>query len=110
MIIRKSSDNYDDDDKGNSSGLSIFSPKTILIFGIVLTAIGIVGSIYYGSQFIKEVKLNMNSPYTAVSPIKNVISVEFEIAFVVVMLVGFGLLSYGVVVTKFNKPLDFYPI
>jgi hypothetical protein len=89
----------------------MFRPKTILAFGIVLAAIGIVGAIYYGSQFVKEeVNPNLNQPYTAVSPIKNVIPVELEVAFVVVMLVGFGILSYGVVATKFNTPTDFYPI
>jgi hypothetical protein len=70
----------------------LFRPKTLLAFGIALAAIGIVGAIYYGS------------------PIKNVIPVELEVAFVVAMLVGFGILSYGVVATKFNKPTDFYPI
>jgi hypothetical protein len=36
--------------------------------------------------------------------------VEFEIAFAVVMLIGFGISSYGVVACKFNKPLYFYPV
>jgi hypothetical protein len=89
----------------------MFTPKTVLVFGIVLAALGIVGAIYYGSQFVKEeVNPNSNQPYTAVSPIKNVIPVELETIFVVVMLVGSGILSYGVVATKFNKPTDFYPI
>jgi hypothetical protein len=89
----------------------LFRPKTVLAFGIVLAAIGIVGAIYYGSQFVKEeANPNSNQPYTAVSPIKNVIPVELEVSFVVAMLVGFGILSYGVVATKFNKPTDFYPI
>ena len=52
---------------------------------------GSVGAIYFGSQFVKEVIPNTNQPYTTSSPIKNVISVELEVAFVVVMLVGFGL-------------------
>ncbi len=89
----------------------MFRPKTILAFGIVLAAIGIVGAIYYGSQFVKgEVSPFANQPYTTSSPIKDLGPVELEIAFVVVMLIGFGLLSYGVVVIKFNKPLDFYPM
>lgn len=45
-----------------------------------------------------------------ITHVRNVIPVELEVAFVVVMLVGFGILSYAVVVIKFNKPLDFYPI
>jgi len=110
-IIKRKNSGTDDDDNNNSSSSSMFRPKTILAFGIVLAAIGIVGAIYYGSQFVKEdANPNANQPYTAVSPIKNVIPVELEVAFVVVMLVGFGILSYGVVVTKFNKSTDFYPI
>ena len=89
----------------------MFRPKSILVFGIVLATIGIAGAIYFGSQFVKEVvNPNTNQPYTTSSPIKNVIPVELEVSFVVVMLVGFGLLSYGVVATKFNKPTDFYPV
>jgi hypothetical protein len=89
----------------------LFRPKTVLAFGIVLAAIGIVGAIYYGSQFVKEeANPNSNQPYTAVSPIKNVIPVELETIFVVIMLVGFGTLSYGVVVSRSDKPTDFYPV
>ena len=108
IIKRKNSGT--DDDNNNSSSSSMFRPKTILAFGIVLAAIGIVGTIYFGSQFVKEaVNPNTNQPYTTSSPIKYVIPVELEVSFVVVMLVEFGLLSYGVVATKFNKPTDFYP-
>ena len=69
---------------------------------------GSVGAIYFGSQFVKEVIPNTNQPYTTSSPIKDVLLVELEIAFVVVMLVGFGVLSYGVLSSKFNKPADYY--
>ena len=87
----------------------MFRPKTVLVFGIVLAAIGIVGAIYFGSQFVKEaVNPNTNQPYTTSSPIKDIVPVELEIAFVVVMLVGFGVLSYGVLASKFNKPPDYY--
>jgi hypothetical protein len=89
----------------------MFRPKSILVVGIVLAALGIVGAIYYGSQFVKEeINLNANQPYTAVSPIKNVIPVELETIFVVVMLVGFGTLSYGAVASRSDKPTDFYPV
>jgi len=89
----------------------MFRPQTILAFRIVLAAIGIVGTIYFGSQFVKEaVNPNTNQPYTTSSPIKNVIPVELETIFVVVMLVGFGTLSYGVVVSRSDKPTDFYPV
>jgi hypothetical protein len=109
-IIKRKNSGIDDEDDNSSS--SMYRPKTILVFGIVLAAIGIAGAIYYGSQFVKEeeVSPNSNQPYTAVSPIKNVIPVELEVAFVVVMLAGFGILSYGVVATKFNTPTDFYPV
>jgi hypothetical protein len=51
----------------------------------------------------------MNPPYTTNSQIKNTIPVVLEIALVVVAIVGFGMLSLGVVASKFDKPLDFYP-
>ena len=111
MIIRKTSETYDDDDKGNSSSASKFRPKTILVLGRVLAAIGIFGAIYYGSQFVKqEVNPFANQPYTTSSPIKNVIPVELETIFVVVMLVGFGTLSYGAIASRSDKPTDFYPV
>src|SRR6476659_4064907 len=111
IIIRKNSGTDDDDNDNNNYSSSMFRPKTILDFGIVLAAIGIVGAIYFGSQFVKDaVNPDTNQPYTTSSPIKNVIPVELEVAFVVIMLVGFGILSYGVVATKFNKPTDFYPV
>jgi len=69
---------------------------------------GSVGAIYYGSQYVNGVIPNTNQPYTTSSPIKDVLPVELEVAFVVVMLVGFGVLSYGVLVSKFNKPPDYY--
>jgi hypothetical protein len=63
------------------------------------------------SQFVKEEgNPYAKQPCTAVSPIKNVIPVELETIFVVVMLVGFGTLSYGVVVSRSDKPTDFYPV
>ena len=84
MTLTEGSETDDDDEKDNSSTSSIFNPKTILIFGIVLSVIGIVGAIYYGSQFVKEeVNPFANQPYTTSSPIKNVIPVELEVAFVV---------------------------
>jgi hypothetical protein len=42
----------------------MFRPKSILVFGIVLAAIGIAGAIYYGSQFVKEEEAN---PYAQLS-------------------------------------------
>ncbi len=89
----------------------MFRPKSILVFGILLSAIGIAGAIYYGSQFVKEeVNPFANQPYTTVSSIKNVIPVELETIFVVVMLVGFGTLSYGAIASRSDKPTDFYPV
>ena len=108
-IIKRKNSGIDDEDNNSSS--SIFRPKTILVFGIVLAAIGIAGAIYYGSQFVKEeVNPFANQPYTTVSSIKNVIPVELETIFVVVMLVGFGTLSYGAIASRSDKPTDFYPV
>jgi hypothetical protein len=106
-IIKRKNSGIDDEDDNSSS--SMYRP--ILVFGIVLAAIGIAGAIYYGSQFVKEeANPYASQPYTAVSPIKNVMPVELETIFVVVMLVGFGTLSYGVVAGRSDKPTDFYPV
>jgi hypothetical protein len=106
-IIKRKNSGIDDEDDNSSS--SMYRP--ILVFGIVLAAIGIAGAIYYGSQFVKEeANPYASQPYTAVSPIKNVMPVELETIFVVVMLVGFGTLCYGVVAGRSDKPTDFYPV
>ena len=69
---------------------------------------GIISTVYYGSEFVKEEEVNPNMipPYTTISQIKNTIPVELEITFVIVTIVGLGLLSFGVVHSRFNKPLD----
>jgi hypothetical protein len=98
-------------DNNDSSSSSIFRAKVITVVGLVLVIAGITGTIYYGSQFVREeVDPNMNPPYTTAPQIKNTIPLELEIALVVVTILGFGILSFGVVAYKFDKPLDFYPV
>lgn len=106
-MIRKDSVIHNNND---SSSSSIFRAKVITVVGLVLVIAGIIGTIYYGSQFVREVDPNMNPPYTTAPQIKNTIPLELEIALVVVTILGFGILSFGVVAYKFDKPLDFYPV
>ena len=107
MIGKNSGIHYGSD----GSRHSIFRAKVIAVVGIVLATAGIIGTIYYGSQLLREeTDPNMIPPYTTISQIKNTMPLELEITFVVVIIVGFGLLCFGVVAGKFDKPLDFYPI
>ncbi|MFZ0326683.1 MAG: hypothetical protein WBP64_17800 [Nitrososphaeraceae archaeon] len=50
----------------------------------------------------------MSAPYTAISQTKDQTPLGFEIVFVIVTLVGFGVMIYAVITMLFNKPLDFY--
>lgn len=102
---------FNNTDNNDGSRHSIFRAKVIAVLGIVLIIAGIIGTIYYGSQSVREeVNASMIPPYTTISQISNTTLLELEITFVVVIIVGFGLLCFGVVAVKFDKPLDFYPI
>ena len=95
------------DDDSNSSSYS--KVKQIIVLGIVIAVIGIAGTIYYGSQFVKEeTNAGGTLPYTTQSQIKNISPIDLEIVFVVVMLAGFGIFTYGFV-GRVDKPLDFCP-
>jgi hypothetical protein len=66
-IVRRTRQHFGKDKKSSvtqdkSSSSSIGRAKTILVFGIVLAALGIVGTIYYGSQFVIE-EVNPNAIY-----------------------------------------------
>ena len=111
MIGKNSGIHYGSD----GSRHSIFRTKVIAVVGIVLATAGIIGTIYYGSRPPK--RRNRSGVWDFTTPccfrfsqIKNTIPLELEITFVVVIIVGFGLLCFGVVAGKFDKPLDFYPI
>jgi hypothetical protein len=88
---------------------SIFKAKIITVVGLAVAIFGVIGTLYYGSQTIREeANSTTNPPYTAASQIKNISPLELEAALVIIMMVGFGILSFGVVTSKFDKPLDFY--
>jgi hypothetical protein len=85
--------------KITSPGLSSILKRkwTVIVIGIVLTVIGFAGAIYFGSQFLKEeVTGGGTLPYTTPSEIKNVSPENLEIVFVVVGIIGFGILVYGI--------------
>jgi hypothetical protein len=96
-------------DENNSSSSPDSNSKWIIAFGIVIAVIGFAGAIYYGSQFVKqEVNAGSTLPYTTPSQIKSVLPMDLEIVFVVIAVIGFGILTYGLV-RRVDKPLDFYP-
>lgn len=75
--------------------------------GIIILLFGIIGTIYYGSEFIKsETMPTTKSPYTNIPNNSNTISMVTEIGFVILDLVGFGILSYTIV-NKIDKPSEF---
>ena len=83
--------------------------KSIIVLGIVMAVIGFAGAIYYGSQFVKEeVNGGATLPYTTPSQMKNLSPMDFEIVFVVIAIIGFGLLIYEFV-GRIDKPLDSHP-
>jgi hypothetical protein len=82
--------------------------KSIIVLGIVMAVIGFTGAIYYGSQFVKEeVNGGARLPYTTPSQMKNLSPMDL-IVFVVIAVVGFGLLTFEFV-GRVDKSLDFYP-
>jgi hypothetical protein len=96
-------------DGSNSSSNPNSKYKWIIVLGIVIAVIGFAGAIAYGSQFVKqEVKAGTTLPYTIPSHLKSALPMDLEIVFVVITVIGFGILTYGLV-TRVDKPLDFYP-
>ena len=82
----------------------------IVIVGIAIAAIGFAGTIFFGSQFVKEeVNAGGELPFTTLSKIKSVLPIDLEVVFVVIGVIGFGIFIYGFA-TRVNKPLDFYPV
>ena len=82
----------------------------IIIVGIVIAAIGFAGTIFYGSQFVKEeVNAGGELPFTTPSKIESVLPIDLEVIFVIIGVIGFGIFVYGFA-TRVDKPLDFYPV
>ena len=86
-------------DNSNSS-----SPNSkgnqIIVLGIVIAIIGFAGAIYYGSQVVKqEVNAGAKLPNTTPSQINTALPMGFglELIFIVIAVIGFGLLTYGLV-------------
>ena len=107
-FIRKRKDSRPKDNTSDNY-LSIFKRKwTIIVLGIVIAVIGFAGVVYYGSQYLnEEVNAGGTLPYTTPLQIKNISPMDLEIVFVVVGVVGFGILIYGIA-NRVDKPLDFY--
>jgi multisubunit Na+/H+ antiporter MnhB subunit len=110
-IVRKKEPSISSENNDTKSSTPI--PRRswiIIILGIIVAAIGFAGTIFYGSQFVKEeVNAGGALPYTVPSQIKNVSPIDLEIVFVVIGVIGFGIFTYGFA-TKVDKPLDFYPV
>ena len=108
LIRRRKNSTPEDNNTG--SRFSILKGKwTITILGIILTVLGFAGAIYYGSQFVEEeTNAGGTLPYTTSSQLKNISPIDLEVGFVVVGVIGFGILIYGIA-NRVDKPLDFYP-
>ena len=82
----------------------------VIVIGIIIAAIGFAGTIFYGSQFVKEeVNAGGTLPYTIPNHIKSVSPIDLEVVFVAIGVIGFGIFIYGFA-TRVDKPLDFYPV
>ena len=74
-----------------------------------MAVIGLTGAIYYGSLFVREeVTGGTRLPYTTAPQMNNLSSMDIEIAFVAIAIVGFGILIFEFA-GRIDKPLDFYP-
>jgi len=94
-------------DGSNLSKSLNFKEKSFLILGIVMVVIGFTGAIYYGSLFVKEATGGAKLPYTIAPQMNNPSSMDFELAFVAITIVGFGILIFEFA-GRVDKPLDFY--
>jgi hypothetical protein len=73
-----------------------------------MVVIGFTGAIYYGSLFVKEEATGgARLPYTTAPQMNNLSSMDFELAFVAITIVGFGILIFEFA-GRVDKPLDFY--
>ena len=98
-------------DNSNSS-----SPNSkgnqIIVLGIVIAIIGFAGAIYYGSQVVKqEVNAGAKLPNTTPSQINTALPMGFglELIFIVIAVIGFGILTYGLVGRVADKTTWFLP-
>ena len=63
-----------------------------------MAIIGFAGAIYFGLLFLKEeVNAGATLPYTLPSHVKSTSPIDLEIEFVVICVIGFGILTYGLV-------------
>ena len=110
-IGRKEESSKKSSDFTNRSSSILRGNWIIIIVGIAIAAIGFAGTIFYGSQFVKEeVNAGGELPFTTLSKIKSVLLIDPEVVFVVVIgVIGFGIFIYGFA-TRVDKPLDFYPV
>ena len=98
----------DSSNSSNSSNKLNSKGKSIIVLGIVMAVIGFAGAIYYGSQFVKgEVNGGARLPYTTSPQMKNLSPIDFEIVFVVIAIIGFGILIHEFV-GRIDKSLDYY--
>jgi hypothetical protein len=108
-IIRRKNSQASGKSNSSSSSTLNFKGKSIVILGIAVAVIGFAGTIYFGSLFVKEeVNTGATLPYTNLSHIKSALPMDLEIVFVIIAVIGFGILTYGLV-SRVDKPLDFYP-
>ena len=106
-IVRKKENN---NNNTNNNNPTLKDKWSIIVIGIVIAAIGFAGTIYFGSQFVKEeVNAGRTLPYALPSHIKSELPIDLEIIFVVIGVIGFGIFTCGFA-TRVDKPLDFYPV
>jgi hypothetical protein len=91
-------------EESNSGSRPDSKGKWIIVLGIVMAVIGFAGAIYFGAQFVKqEVNAGGTFPYTIASQIKSALPIDLELVSVVIAMIGFGILTYGLV-GRVDKP------
>jgi hypothetical protein len=87
--------------------ISLYSPKRwriAIALGAVILAVGIVGTIYFGSiDLTQVVKKNVNPQTGLPNAVNGIPPASAQVVFEIVILIGLFVLAYGIA-TRYTRP------